>query len=197
MNDSLIPLLVRAADAVEPLVASVTAADHLRATACPDLDLKSLTAHLIGGLSGFADVAEGKPLSFGGDPDLSTNDAASAFRAEADRVIAGFSQPGMIDRTFAMPWGDTTGAQLLGFELIELLVHGWDIARSLDRQPRFDDDVVAAALAGARQWVDDSTRIPQLFGPEIVVAGDAPVLDQLVGFLGRRPTWAPPTDDPG
>ena len=80
----------------------------------------------------------------------------------------------------------------LGFELIEVVVHGWDIARSLDVPPPFDDDVVAAALAGARAWVDDSVRTPQLFGPEVTVADDAPVLDRLVGFLGRDPTARTP-----
>ena len=119
---------------------------------------------------------------------------AAAFRAAADRVITGFDRPGMLEHTFAMPWGATTGAQLLGFGLIEVVVHGWDIARSLGRPPAFDDDLVEAVMADARQWVDDSTRIPQLFGPEVVPAVDAPVLDRLVAFLGRPPTWAPPAD---
>ena len=89
-----------------------------------------------------------------------------------------------------MPWGETTGMQLMGFELIELIVHGWDISRSLGRDAPFEDDLVEAALFGARQWVDDSTRTPQLFGPEVPVPDDAPVLDRLVGFLGRHPDWA-------
>lgn len=189
MNDVLVSLVGRAAEAVEPLIAAVGEAQHDRPTPCPDLDLRDLTAHLIGGLAGFADVAEGKPLSFAADPDLSRGDAVSTFRTEAERVISGFGGPGAVDRVFPMPWGPTTGAQLLGFELIELLVHGWDIARSLDTEPTFDDDLVAATLDGARRWVDDSTRVPQLFGPEVPVDPRAPVLDQLVGFLGRDPAW--------
>jgi uncharacterized protein (TIGR03086 family) len=191
MSESLLSFVGRAVDAIEPLVGSVTAVDHQRRTPCPDFDLKSLTAHLIAGLSGFADVAEGKQWSFGGDPDLSIVDAALEFRLAANRLIDGFSKPGVIERTFSMPWGETPGAQLVGFELIELLVHGWDIARSLDRLPVYDDELVAAALFGARQWVDDSARVPQLFGPEVIVTTDGPVLDQLVGFLGREPTWKP------
>jgi len=190
-DDGLLSLVTRAVDAVEPLIGSVTAIDHKRITPCPELDVQKLTAHLIGGLSSFADVAEGKPLNFDADPDLSTCDATTTFRIAADRVLVLFGAPGMIERTFAMPWGPTTGAQLLGFELIELLVHGWDIARSLDARAAFDDDLVEAALAGARLWVDDSTRVPQLFGPEVAVDAGAPVLDRLVGFLGRDPSWAP------
>lgn len=189
MNDDLLTSIRRVVAAVEPMVATIATTDHRRPTPCPDLDLGNLTAHLIGGLTSFAEVAEGKPLRFDGDPDLSACDAGVSFRAAADRLITIFDQPGMLQHTFAMPWGVTTGAQLLGFELVELLVHGWDIARSLDRDPKYDDDVVEAALAGARQWVDDSARTPQLFGPEVPVASDAPPLDRLVGFLGRQPTW--------
>lgn len=79
----------------------------------------------------------------------------------------------------------------MGFELIELIVHGWDISRSLERTAAFDDDLIQAVLSGAPLWVDDSTRTPQLFGPEVPVPSGAPVLDRLVGFLGRQPDWGP------
>jgi uncharacterized protein (TIGR03086 family) len=189
MNEDVISLVRRAVDAVEPLVSSVSSTDHDRRTPCEDFNLAALVAHLIGGLRGFAEVAEGKQLRFGAEPDLRTESAADEFRAAADRFVAGFGTPGTLERTFAMPWGDTTGMQLAGFELIELIVHGWDISRSLGRPADFDNDLVGAALFGAQQWVDDSTRSPQLFGPEVPVADDAPVLDRLVGFLGRQPAW--------
>ena len=87
-----------------------------------------------------------------------------------------------------MPWGPTTGVQLLGFELIETVVHSWDIARGLGVELPVDDDVVRATLAGARLWVDDSVRVPGMFGPEIPVS-DVPPLDELVAYLGRDPRW--------
>lgn len=192
MNESVLPLLRRAVDEVGPVVAFVAAAEFERPTPCPDFDLKTVTAHLIGGLRGFADVGEGNPFEFGNDPDLDVVNPATAFHAAADRMLAAFAEPGMETRTFAMPWGDTTGAQLLGFELIEVLVHGWDIARSLDRAPVGDNELAVATLGGARLWVDDSVRTPQMFGPEVIIASEASALDQLVAFLGRHPTWKAP-----
>ncbi len=191
MNDDRLLFLDRAIAAVEPMVGSVGAADHVRSTPCELFDLGTVVAHLVGGLRGFADIGEGKPLRFDADPDLTTERASDEYRNAADRLVAAFRVPGMLERSFAVPWGDTTGAQLVGFELIELIVHGWDISRSLGRSAPFDDDLVEAALFGARLWVDDSTRTPQLFGPEVPVAADAAVLDRLVGFLGRKPDWTP------
>lgn len=175
-------------------MASVSTADRARSTPCQDFDLGTLLAHLVGGLRGFADVGEGKPLRFEAlDPDLTTEAASEEYRNAADRLVAAFRQPGIAQQSFAMPWGDTTGEQLTGFELIELVVHGWDIGRSLGRRLPFEADLVEAALFGARLWVDESARTPQLFGPEVPVPADAPVLDRLVGFLGRQPDWAPTT----
>ncbi len=190
MNDDILVLLDRAIDAVEPLVASAASADSHRSTPCKDFDLGALVAHLVGGIRGFADVGEGKLMRFDADPDLNTEQVSTEYRTAADRLVAAFRQPGLVEQNFAMPWGDTTGAQLVGFELIELVVHGWDIGRSLGRTLAFEPDLVEATLFGARMWVDESTRTPQLFGPEVPVPAEAPVLDRLVGFLGRQPDWA-------
>lgn len=54
-----------------------------------------------------------------------------------------------------------------------------------------DPDLLALlTCAGARQWVDDSVRVPGMFGPEVSVHDAAP-LDALVAFLGRDPAWTP------
>ena len=48
-------------------------------------------------------------------------------------------------------------------------------------------------------WVDESVRVPGMFGPEIPV-GDVSPLDELVAFLGRDPRLAPgeaAADHPG
>lgn len=191
MDDNLITLVKRAADAVEPVVKAVTTAELGSETPCAAFDLRTLVAHLIGGLRGFADVAEGRPLRFDADPDLATEDPVTEFRAAANRVVTGFSRPGALDKAYDMPWGTTTGRQLLGFELIELLVHGWDIGAARREPTVFDDDLVEATLAGARMWVDDSARTPQLFGPEVEAPAGPTPLGQLVAFLGRQPGWLP------
>lgn len=192
MFDDLLSSIRDAAEVDELLVADMTVRDHTRPTPCSALDLGAVTAHLIGGLSGMADVAEGRPLSFDNDPDLATSDPAAELRAATQRLIDDYSAPGKIEQTFTMPWGPATGRQLLSFELIELIVHGWDIARSLSRSITFDDRLCAAVLADAQLWVDESARTPQLFGREVTVAEDAPAIDRLVAFLGRDPAWTPP-----
>jgi len=154
------------------------------------MTVAQVAGHLIGGIRGFAEVGEGGELRFDAklDPDLAREVAAAVYRSAVERLLAAFTESGRIDSTYSMPWGPTTGVQLLGFALIETVVHGWDIARGLGIELEVDDEVVRATLAGARLWVDDSVRVPGMFGPEVPVS-DVPPLDELVAFLGRDPGW--------
>lgn len=192
MNTDLLDQVTRAATPTEVVLTKIGPADRLRPTPCPEMTVVDVASHLIGGVRGMTTVANGGELSFdaGLDPDLGDQDIAAVFRSAVDELLVAFGAPGRIDTGYAMPWGTTTGAQLLGFELIEIIVHGWDIGRGLGVDLDVDDDVVAATLAGARMWVDDSVRVPGMFGPEVHGDYVAP-LDQLVAFLGRNPAWTP------
>jgi uncharacterized protein (TIGR03086 family) len=191
MPEHLIELVRSAALHAEPILAACTR-DRLRdPTPCPDLDVGLLAGHLIGGLVGFADVAAGKEIRFDADPDLSEQDPRTEFRNAANRLLDAFDLPAL-ERTYKMPWGDSPGRQLVGFELIEILTHGWDLARALSIDSAIPEDLATAALDSALLWVDDSTRVPVLFGPEVPVPPSAPITDRLVGFLGRNPAWTSP-----
>ena len=186
----MIELLTRASHSAEAVLARLEPSGYDRPSPCPEMTVAQVAAHLIGGIRGFAEVGEGGELRFDADldADLGEESPAGVYRAAIDRLLAAFAGPGRLDSTYSMPWGPTTGVQLIGFELIETVVHSWDIARGLGVELQVDDDVVRATLAGARLWVDDSVRVPGMFGPEVCV-NDVPPLDELVAYLGRDPGW--------
>ncbi|MFN8051417.1 MAG: TIGR03086 family metal-binding protein [Acidimicrobiales bacterium] len=186
----LIDLLHRAATSIEPVLARLAPSERERRTPCPEMTVAQVADHLNGGLEGFAVVGEGGELSFEPAADAVSDHVrpAERFRVAVDHLTAVFAQPGRLDATYRMPWGPTTGAQLIGFELIETIVHGWDVARGLGIEPVVDDDLAQATLDGARMWVDESVRVPGMFGAEVATDSTSP-LDQLVAFLGRDPRW--------
>lgn len=196
MPTDLLDLLAHAAGPTEAVLAHLDGESAGGPTPCPEMTVADVAAHLVGGLRGSTTVAEGGELRFDPDQDagLDPERADVAFRGAVDDLLSAFGRPGRVDATYAMPWGPTTGAQLLGFELIEVLVHGWDVARGLGVALEVDDALVAAASAGARQWVDESVRVPGMFGPEVVVddPGALAPIDRLAAFLGRDPHWTGP-----
>ena len=75
-------------------------------------------------------------------------DPAGTYAAAAD-VVEAFAADGVLDATFMLPelgpGAAFPGALAIGFHFVDYVVHGWDVARTIDApfQPRAD--VVAAA----------------------------------------------------
>lgn len=74
------------------------------------------------------------------------------------------------------------------FALDEVLVHGWELARSTG-QPYATDE---AAVRACADFLADQPRDDALFAPVVPVAEDAPAIDRLIGLSGRDPSWHPP-----
>lgn len=183
----MIDQLERAIADVEPIVGSIRRESFGLPTPCSDFDVRTLVGHLVGGMRGFADVGEGGALSFDLDPDLDTEDALTKYRSAASRLLAAWRAPGATERMYDMPWGQMLGIQLVGFAFLEVLTHGWDLAKATGFERTIDAGLAEAALASARMWVDEGARTPVLFGPEVEIVGDAAAPDRLAAFLGRRP----------
>lgn len=77
--------------------------------------------------------------------------------------------------------------------LDEVVVHGWDLARATGR-PFAPDPALLEALHGfVAQFCGPGTEAERegLFGPEVPVPADAPLLDRVIGMTGRDPAWTP------
>jgi uncharacterized protein (TIGR03086 family) len=76
--------------------------------------------------------------------------------------------------------------------LDELVVHGWDVARASGQDFDQDRDSVEAVYGFVKQFSSAGEEAREgMFGPEVAVADDAPLLDRLLGLTGRDPTWSP------
>jgi uncharacterized protein (TIGR03086 family) len=77
---------------------------------------------------------------------------------------------------------------IAGLVLVEFVVHGWDLVSATGQQATYDDDVL--------QYVHNEVlshaafgREMGLYGPEVPVPPDAPLLDRTLGLTGRDPSW--------
>jgi uncharacterized protein (TIGR03086 family) len=76
--------------------------------------------------------------------------------------------------------------------LDELVVHGWDVARASGQDFDQDRESLEAVYGFVKQFSSAGEEARDgMFGPEVAVPDDAPLLDRLLGLTGRDPGWSP------
>ena len=83
-------------------------------------------------------------------------------------------------------------ADLAAFLVGDLLIHSWDLARSIGADDRLPPDVVAATTDGLHHVPPDLLRGTnplgqKMMGPAVEVPDDASAQDKMLAFTGRTP----------
>jgi uncharacterized protein (TIGR03086 family) len=177
------------------VVAQVQVGDLDRPTPCAGWTLGKLLAHMIGQHYGFAAAAEGNShdVAVFADRPVGASPAAD-YEAAAHRVISAFALPSVIAGEMYLPEvrnGITVPAPVaIGFHLVDYVVHGWDVARSLGVAIEFEADVLARALSVAESVPHEAKSLdPRApFRPGLATASADP-LDRILALLGRAPDW--------
>lgn len=177
-------LVPRAVDLVWPLAARA-GARPAAPTPCQEYTVEQLGTHLV------AMLGHGVRA---GNAQHTTGASAGSWERYAETATA-------LATAWSNPagWTGTTqfhgGRQRRGFigsiMVMELVVHGWDLARALDVPYLVDDDLVATSLAAARENDALGARDFGAFGPQQRRA-QLGALDHLIAYTGRDIRWVPP-----
>ncbi|MFE7572293.1 TIGR03086 family metal-binding protein [Streptomyces sp. NPDC057539] len=166
---------------VERLVSAVGPDRIADPTPCAEWDVRALLDHLVWENLIWAGLAEGSPPTDHGADHLGA-DHLAAFRAAASATMTAFRRPGMLERRY----GPAPGHKLVEQLLIEMLVHGWDLARATGQRADFAEGTVEAVLPSVREIYGALPRTPGgSFAPEVPVPDGASATDRLAAFLGR------------
>ena len=169
--------------------------DQLTArTPCPDYTVADLVDH-IGGLA-FAFTAsarKGEVPGGGGSGDGSRLEEGWRERivAQLAELTEAWRDPAAYDGiTMAGPLEMPAEVAAL-VAMNEVVVHGWDLARSTGQRFEVDERAATACLGFAQSFEAPASDEGGPFGPPVPVPADADVLDRLVGATGRDPSWTP------
>lgn len=77
--------------------------------------------------------------------------------------------------------------QVVGFVVGDLLIHSWDLARTLGVDETLPAGPVQATLMGLARVPDEVLRGENMFGPAIEMPETASPQDRLLGLCGRQP----------
>ncbi|MFC0842348.1 TIGR03086 family metal-binding protein [Streptomyces noboritoensis] len=173
-------------------------------TPCDEFDVRTLRLHLLGWLDYFQAALADPAGDVRPDPearvDGDRSDDSAAVIEKLTTTLRAALDDAVATRTVNVPrlGGAYPGGVVIDLLLVEVVGHGWDLARATGLSWRPDPAASAHALAVLQAIVKPEYRGPGLpFGLEVVVADEAPALDRLVAFTGRDPGWTPRGDLPG
>jgi uncharacterized protein (TIGR03086 family) len=158
---------------------------------CEGWTVKDLADHVLGG-NRFA-----VPLLGGASPDeafahaLAANfdgDPVTEFVESARSQLEAFGRPDALDAIVHHPERDITGRTFLYYRVGDLLLHGWDLARSTAGDDRLDDELVPDVWRVYQPLLGASSESGAFgTGPSGDVRDDAPLALRLLDLTGRRP----------
>ncbi|WP_440070085.1 TIGR03086 family metal-binding protein [Streptosporangium sp. OZ121] len=186
-------LMTRAAAPLAEII-HIIEPDQLSArTPCSEYDVRKLINHLLfwGPSLEAAARKETVPPPAGSetDVDLTEGDWAAALEIHVKRTVAAWSRPAAWEGTTHMGGPMELPASLVGGMVVgELVVHGWDLARAIDRRPAWDDDLVAYLHDELAKNAAQGREMG-VYGPEVGVPASASPLDRALGLIGRDPAW--------
>lgn len=190
-TDSIRTVFPETGDAVATAI-RMAADTRLEApTPCHDWDLRTLARHFAGTSGAFARAGQAKSL----DPEDPWGEHAELDEAGWPEQLAGNVEAASQAWSRSEAWdGEIEGAQFPAAEigkltLIELLLHGWDVATAAGVPLTVSDDAGRALLTVLEPTLEQG-RSMEVYGPEFEVADNASDFDRALGLSGRNPHWA-------
>lgn len=171
-------------DSMERLVRSLAPEDFGAQTPCEQWVVRDVLEHVLGNIEVFIGVArDGKPFEMPEERERLGPDPAASLRAAADENIQAWRGSDAVDT----PTGMIPGVTLFDINLADTVMHTWDIAKAVGRDPGLDPEVVDIVLGKMEGEWHRIGHTMGAFGPPCDAPEGAPPLDRLVALTGRQP----------
>ncbi len=158
-------------------------------TPCTDWDVRALVNHLVNENKWTVELLEGKTIEDVGnrlDGDLLGDEPQAAWEESAREATASAAEPGALERTVHVSFGDIPGRDYIAQLTLDHVIHCWDLARGIGGDDKLDPELVEFAyeyfLPQAEAW-----RQGGALGPAVEVSDDADTQAKLLAIAGRDP----------
>jgi len=178
----------RALENTRRLVAGVKDEQWDDATPDAEWDVRTLLNHLVSGNFWVAPLVEGKTIEDVGDRyagDVLGDDPLAAYEQSAKQAAAAFNGQGAMQAPCAVSYGPVPGEIYAGHRFIDVLIHGWDLAKATGQDTTLPADLVEAAFEVVEPQ-KDILEASGMFGSDVNVPEGADRQTQLLAELGRK-----------
>jgi uncharacterized protein (TIGR03086 family) len=156
-------------------------------TPCEGWDVRDLLNHLVGGNFWVRPLVSGETIDHVGDRldgDLLGDDILEAYDRSAEEAAGAFLAPGALGQPVAVSYGPVPARVYCGHRLIDVLIHGWDLARATGQDATLPSDLVEVCtrvVAPQAELLAGSGA----FGTLVELGDDADPQARLLAVLGR------------
>jgi uncharacterized protein (TIGR03086 family) len=167
---------------------------HVHAdTPCPEWDVGAVVEHVLSALLAYTMIATegGIDRARLAPPEAVEDRYQPVYAALAADALAAWRRPGVLDEPCEFLRQTMARRDALAIHVVDVLVHGWDIAVASGAAPGRDDELAVTALALAEGFMSDTMRGSGYWGEAGSAAADAGPWDMLLAFVGRDPQWSP------
>jgi uncharacterized protein (TIGR03086 family) len=168
------------------VVLEVVQPDQLGAqTPCASWDVRGLINHFVGSAHWAVAALVGNEVPEG---EFATGDFRARYEESMHAALDAFGSDGALESMVRLPFGEVTGADLMGIVTGDQFTHGWDLARSIGHRTDLDPELADALLVQAQRMIPLDSRGADgvaPFGPVVRPPEGASPADRLAAFLGR------------
>ncbi|MEY2415646.1 MAG: hypothetical protein QOH53_980 [Ilumatobacteraceae bacterium] len=158
-------------------------------TPCDGWTVRELVNHIVAGNLWAAQLGCGRTIADVGsdlDGDVLGADPVAAYDRSAEAAATVFELPGALDAPCAVSYGPVPGSVYAGHRLIDVLIHGWDVAAATGQPTRLDPSLIEACWEVVRPQLS-LLQGSGAFGVEGTDSADSDPQTSLLGALGRHP----------
>lgn len=197
---SLLEAHDRALEATGRLVAAVGPDQWNLPTPCDDWDVRVLVNHIVTGNFWAAELGGGKTIEEVGDRldgDVLGDDPSAVWKESAVVASEVFSRPGALELPAAVSYGPVPNEVYLGHRVLDVLVHGWDLASATGQDTVLDPELVEACWIVVEPMRDELGASGAFGDGHVKAPEGADRQTELLAVLGREHPWPGPSTAPG
>lgn len=120
------------------------------------------------------------------DGDRLGDDPVGAWDAALSGARKTFGEPGALDRTVSLSFGETRAAAYCSQMTLDAAVHSWDLSRAIGADEQWPDGLAAVCLREVEPYAGELTG-SGMFADPVEPPEGADDRTRLLCLLGRRP----------
>jgi len=116
---------------------------------------------------------------------------AEDYATRLDLALAAWADPEAWKGELKVGDSSMPATAIAALNLLELVLHGWELAAATGQAFEPDDSVAETVLGLVEEYAGMYRSFPGGFAEPLPVAGDAPAFERALALSGRDPRWTP------